>query len=66
MLKYILEWCLSVFFPSGYSPLTYSPRYGYVTNTKIKFIIVVNSSNITLRDNEIRSVSMFFLNKHIM
>ncbi|KAI0233391.1 Trafficking protein particle complex subunit 2-like protein [Lamellibrachia satsuma] len=30
--------------------------YGYVTNTKIKFIIVVNSYNITLRDNDIRSM----------
>ncbi|KAF7282066.1 hypothetical protein GWI33_003307 [Rhynchophorus ferrugineus] len=30
--------------------------YGYVTNTKIKFIIVVDSSNLTLRDNEIRSM----------
>lgn len=33
--------------------------YGYVTNTKIKFVIVVESSNTTLRDNEIRSVSFF-------
>ncbi|NP_001279440.1 trafficking protein particle complex subunit 2-like protein [Callorhinchus milii] len=30
--------------------------YGYVTNTKVKFIIVVDSSNIALRDNEIRSM----------
>ncbi|KAK2161662.1 hypothetical protein LSH36_112g05040 [Paralvinella palmiformis] len=31
--------------------------YGYVTNTKIKFVIVVeSSSNISLRDNEIRSM----------
>ncbi|KAK9873751.1 hypothetical protein WA026_002106 [Henosepilachna vigintioctopunctata] len=30
--------------------------YGYVTNTKMKFIIVVDSSNIALRDNEIRSM----------
>ena len=34
-------------------------RYGYVTNTKIKFVIVVESSNTQLRDNEIRSVSIF-------
>ncbi|XP_055520890.1 trafficking protein particle complex subunit 2-like protein isoform X2 [Leucoraja erinacea] len=27
--------------------------YGYVTNTKVKFVIVVDSSNIALRDNEI-------------
>ena len=33
-------------------------RYGYVTNTKIKFIIIVESSNTTLRDNEIRNVSI--------
>ncbi|XP_045466806.1 trafficking protein particle complex subunit 2-like protein [Harmonia axyridis] len=30
--------------------------YGYVTNTKIKFIIVVDFSNMALRDNEIRSM----------
>ncbi|KAH3774055.1 trafficking protein particle complex subunit 2-like protein [Dreissena polymorpha] len=30
--------------------------YGYVTNTKIKFVIVVESSNTTLRDTEIRSM----------
>ncbi|CAH1110758.1 unnamed protein product [Psylliodes chrysocephalus] len=30
--------------------------YGYVTNTKIKFIIVVDSTNMVLRDNEIRSM----------
>lgn len=29
-------------------------RFGYVTNTKIKFIIVVESSNTLLRDNEVR------------
>ncbi|XP_033114478.1 trafficking protein particle complex subunit 2-like protein [Anneissia japonica] len=29
--------------------------YGYVTNTKVKFVIVVESSNTQLRDNEIRS-----------
>ncbi|XP_002159058.1 trafficking protein particle complex subunit 2-like protein [Hydra vulgaris] len=28
--------------------------YGYVTNTKIKFVIVVDSGNATLRDNDIR------------
>ena len=36
--------------------LTDTFRYGYVTNTKIKFVIVVESSNTSLRDNEIRSV----------
>ncbi len=30
--------------------------YGYVTNTKIKFVIVVESSNTALRDNEIRGM----------
>ncbi|KYB26632.1 trafficking protein particle complex subunit 2-like protein [Tribolium castaneum] len=30
--------------------------YGYVTNTKIKFVIVVDSTNMALRDNEIRSM----------
>ncbi|GIX91371.1 trafficking protein particle complex subunit 2-like protein [Caerostris darwini] len=30
--------------------------YGYVTNTKIKFIVVVESSHTTLRDNEIRQM----------
>jgi hypothetical protein len=30
--------------------------YGYVTNTKVKFIIIVESSNAALRDNEIRSM----------
>ncbi|KAJ0056614.1 hypothetical protein NL108_010562, partial [Boleophthalmus pectinirostris] len=29
--------------------------YGYVTNSKVKFVIVVDSSNTSLRDNEIRS-----------
>lgn len=31
--------------------------YGYVTNTKVKFVIVVESSNTQMRDNEIRNVS---------
>ena len=30
--------------------------FGYVTNTNIKFIVVVDASNATLRDNEIRFV----------
>ena len=37
------------------SLITFS--YGYVTNTKVKFVIVVESSNSSLRDNEIRTVS---------
>lgn len=32
-------------------------RYGYVTNTKVKFFVVIDSSNLLLRDNEIRFVS---------
>ncbi|XP_032182022.1 trafficking protein particle complex subunit 2-like protein isoform X1 [Mustela erminea] len=32
--------------------------YGYVTNSKVKFVMVVDSSNTALRDNEIRSVSV--------
>lgn len=36
-------------------------RYGYVTNTKIKFIIVLHSSNISLRDNDVKVVSFFQL-----
>lgn len=38
-------------------------RFGYVTNTKIKFIIVVESSNTLLRDNEVRMVSTFLKRK---
>ncbi|XP_059163354.1 trafficking protein particle complex subunit 2-like protein [Physella acuta] len=30
--------------------------YGYVTNTKVKFVIVVDSLNASLRDNEIRTM----------
>ncbi|KAK7114101.1 trafficking protein particle complex subunit 2-like protein [Littorina saxatilis] len=30
--------------------------YGYVTNTKVKFVVVVESSNTSLRDNEIRTM----------
>lgn len=32
--------------------------YGFVTNTKIKFVIVVDSGNIALRENEVRAVSV--------
>ncbi|KAG8224545.1 hypothetical protein J437_LFUL002149 [Ladona fulva] len=35
--------------------------FGYVTNTRIKFIVVVESSNTSLRDNEVR---MMFRNLH--
>lgn len=40
--------------------LNVNTRYGYVTNSKVKFVIVVDSSNTSLRDNEIRSVSRHF------
>ncbi|KAK7868786.1 hypothetical protein R5R35_003631 [Gryllus longicercus] len=30
--------------------------FGYVTNTKIKFIVVVESANTLLRDNEVRTM----------
>ncbi|KAF5928750.1 hypothetical protein HPG69_007382, partial [Diceros bicornis minor] len=30
--------------------------YGYVTNSRVKFVMVVDSSNTALRDNEIRSM----------
>uniref|UniRef100_G1QDV8 Trafficking protein particle complex 2 like n=1 Tax=Myotis lucifugus TaxID=59463 RepID=G1QDV8_MYOLU len=30
--------------------------YGYVTNSKVKFVMVVDSSNIALFDNEIHSM----------
>ncbi|XP_046387141.1 trafficking protein particle complex subunit 2-like protein [Ischnura elegans] len=35
--------------------------FGYVTNTRIKFIVVVESSSTSLRDNEVR---MMFRNLH--
>ncbi|XP_059614368.1 trafficking protein particle complex subunit 2-like protein [Phlebotomus argentipes] len=37
--------------------------YGYVTNTKTKFIIVIDSGNSALRENEVRSM---FRNLHIL
>ncbi|XP_034257075.1 trafficking protein particle complex subunit 2-like protein [Thrips palmi] len=30
--------------------------FGYVTNTKIKFIVIVEATNTTLRDNEVRQM----------
>ena len=30
--------------------------YGFVTNTKIKIIVIVDSSNTALRDNEVRQM----------
>uniref|UniRef100_A0A2K5QV65 Trafficking protein particle complex subunit 2L n=1 Tax=Cebus imitator TaxID=2715852 RepID=A0A2K5QV65_CEBIM len=48
--------------PSAASPFVTSAfpnqlcRYGYVTNSKVKFVMVVDSSNTALRDNEIRSM----------
>ncbi|XP_011205186.1 PREDICTED: trafficking protein particle complex subunit 2-like protein isoform X2 [Bactrocera latifrons] len=37
--------------------------YGFVTNTKIKFVIVVDSGNIALRENEVRAM---FRNLHML
>ena len=33
--------------------------FGYVTNTRIKFVIIVDSSNTSLRDNETRQMFRF-------
>lgn len=33
-----------------------SSSYGYVTNSKVKFIIVVDSTNTALRENDVRTV----------
>uniref|UniRef100_U5EV47 Trafficking protein particle complex subunit 2-like protein n=1 Tax=Corethrella appendiculata TaxID=1370023 RepID=U5EV47_9DIPT len=35
--------------------------YGYVTNTKVKFIIIIDSSNTSFRENEVRTM---FRNLH--
>ena len=37
--------------------------FGYVTNTRIKFVIIVDSSNTSLRDNETRQMfrSVYFI-----
>ena len=32
-----------------------------MTNTKIKFVVVVESVNTALRDNEIRTVSFYYI-----
>ncbi|KAM4868287.1 LOW QUALITY PROTEIN: trafficking protein particle complex subunit 2-like protein [Urocitellus parryii] len=37
-------------------PIEDYKAYGYVTNSKVKFVIVVDSSNTALRDNEICSM----------
>lgn len=39
--------------------------YGYVTNTKVKFVIVVDSSNTQLRDNEIRNMFKTLHNAYV-
>ncbi|XP_033626729.1 trafficking protein particle complex subunit 2-like protein [Asterias rubens] len=39
--------------------------YGYVTNTKVKFVIVVESSNMQLRDNEIRNMFKTLHNAYV-
>lgn len=46
VVKVIAWFCLNAFF-----------SYGFVTNTKIKFILVIDSGNIALRENEVRAVS---------
>ena len=33
-------------------------RYGYVANTKVKFVIVIEAANLVLRDSDIRGVSI--------
>ncbi|KAK6622528.1 hypothetical protein RUM44_002340 [Polyplax serrata] len=30
--------------------------FGYATNTKIKFIIIIRTSNVTLRDNDVHTM----------
>ncbi|XP_064466856.1 trafficking protein particle complex subunit 2-like protein isoform X1 [Ornithodoros turicata] len=37
-------------------PTEYYKVYGYVTNTKTKFILIVETSHTTLRDNEIKQM----------
>ncbi|EDV56505.1 trafficking protein particle complex subunit 2-like protein isoform X1 [Drosophila erecta] len=37
--------------------------YGFVTNTRVKFIVVVDSSNVALRENEVRAI---FRNLHLL
>ena len=41
--------------------LTISIRYGYVANTKVKFVIVVEAANTALRDGDIRTVRTVFM-----
>lgn len=42
---------------SHYNPIIFPPNsYGYMTNTKIKFILVVDSLNSAFRENEIRAI----------
>ncbi|XP_074142300.1 trafficking protein particle complex subunit 2-like protein isoform X1 [Sminthopsis crassicaudata] len=48
--KKLLIPCVKSMFPNQLH------RYGYVTNSKVKFVMVVDSSNTALRDNEIRSM----------
>ncbi|ALC41479.1 CG9067 [Drosophila busckii] len=37
--------------------------YGFVTNSRVKFIVVIDSSNIALRENEVRAI---FRNLHML
>uniref|UniRef100_A0A4W5N714 Trafficking protein particle complex subunit 2-like protein n=1 Tax=Hucho hucho TaxID=62062 RepID=A0A4W5N714_9TELE len=57
MIRILYYTCLHVFYQIENILLYRHTRYGYVTNSKVKFVIVVDSSNTSLRDNEIRSVS---------
>ncbi|XP_034651752.1 trafficking protein particle complex subunit 2-like protein [Drosophila subobscura] len=37
--------------------------YGFVTNSRVKFIVVIDSSNVALRENDVRAI---FRNLHIL
>ncbi|KAH8371650.1 hypothetical protein KR093_008367 [Drosophila rubida] len=37
--------------------------YGFVTNSRVKFIVVIDSSNVALRENEVRAI---FRNLHML
>ncbi|XP_017148916.1 trafficking protein particle complex subunit 2-like protein [Drosophila miranda] len=37
--------------------------YGFVTSSRVKFIVVIDSSNVALRENEVRAI---FRNLHIL
>lgn len=37
-------------------------RFGYATNTKVKFVVVLQSSNASFRDNDVRMVCKLLMN----